>query len=209
MTATKKKERTFDWVGAREQLARAIEHTEASLANSSEHAAEILEARARALARVPEPPRRQETMLTVVAFTLAGERYAIETRFVREVVRFTNYVPLPETPEFVIGAINLRGKILVVVDLGKLFGLPQRGLTDLSRAIILGVNQAEFGVVADETEGIADIALDDLHEPTGVAVGIGRDFVMGTTPDAWVALNGAALLSDGRLFIGQHVKPGA
>src|SRR5688572_7065199 len=112
-------------------------------------AAEILRARARALARPPAHTQGAEAWLHVLEFRLAQERYAIETRYVREVYPLKDLTPLPCTPPFVLGIVNVRGRILPVVDLKKFFDLPEQGLSDLHRVILLEGNGLELGLLAD------------------------------------------------------------
>ena len=93
----------------------------------------ILKARAKALAREQEPDQCEQDRLEVIEFVLADEKYAVESSFVREVYPFREFTPIPGAPPFVLGIINVRGHIVSVVDLKKFFGLPEKGLTDLSK----------------------------------------------------------------------------
>ena len=96
----------------------------------------VLRQRAAALARKPEEEKAHAEYMDVVAFLLADEKYAVEVSYVREVLRLKRLTPLPCTPPFVLGAINVRGQILSVVDLRRLFDLPEKGLTDQDNVII-------------------------------------------------------------------------
>src|SRR5207302_8831124 len=104
----------------------------------------LLEERARALARPPAAAPAGDA-LQVVAFALANERYGIETRHVREVVRLTDYTPVPGAPDFLLGVMNLRGEVLAVIELRKFLGVATRGVSDLSRVLVVGGDRAEFG----------------------------------------------------------------
>jgi purine-binding chemotaxis protein CheW len=194
---------------ARERLARAIAGTEEALELSPERARAVMEERARALARVPTEAPHAALVLQLATFTLADERYAIETRYVREVVRLTDYTPVPGAPEFLVGVINLRGEILAVVDLRKLLGVEQRGVTDLSRVLVLGGERAEFGVLADMADEVLALRTEEVHEPPASVAGIGREYLRGVTAAALIVLDGGVLLEDGRLFIDQADERGA
>jgi purine-binding chemotaxis protein CheW len=191
----------IDWSQVRKRLARAIAATEETLRLSPQRARAILDERARLLARVPVQETRAEG-LEVVVFTLANERYGIETRHVREVVRLTNLTPLPGAPEFLAGIINLRGSILAVLDLGKFFGLAVPELSDRARVIVLGEERAEFGVLAEAYE-VVTLRADAVREPPDSVAGSAREFLRGVTADALLVLDGAALLADPRLTIDQ------
>jgi purine-binding chemotaxis protein CheW len=159
---------------------------------------ELLETRARALARVPADELRAGERIELVVFVLAGERYGIESRFVREVLRLTRYTPVPGTPPFVIGITSLRGEILALFDLRQLLGVTPVGVTDLSRIVVLGEHRREFGVLADAASEVVLIASDDIVK-TGTAWS--RTYLQGVTPDGVVVLSGEALLSDPRLSL--------
>src|SRR5882757_6299566 len=91
---------------------------------------EILRARARVLARPPERQAEAGAMLDLLEFRLAQECYAVENRYVQEVCPLKELTPLPCTPPFLLGIVNVRGRILPVLDLKKFFDLPEKGLTD-------------------------------------------------------------------------------
>ena len=88
--------------------------------------------------------RRDHLMLELLEFRLASERYAVESRLVQEVHPLRDLTPLPCTPPFVLGIVNVRGRILPVLDLKKFFDLPERGLTDLHRIILVRGNDLEL-----------------------------------------------------------------
>lgn len=159
----------------------------------------LLESRARALARVPADKPRAGERLELVVFVLAGERYGIESRYVREVLRLTRYTAVPGTPRFVVGITSLRGDILAIFDLRELLGITTHGVTDLGRIVVLGEQRREFGVLADAATEMVLVASADLVQ-TGPAWS--RAYLQGVTPDGVVVLSGAALLSDPRLEVG-------
>jgi purine-binding chemotaxis protein CheW len=183
--------------------------TEEALQLSPERARAVLEARARLVARVPVEAPAASVVLEVVTFALANERYAIETHHVREVVRFNEFTPVPGAPDFLVGVFNLRGDILAVFDLRPFFGVARQAVTDLSRLLVLGGERAEFGVLADAAHEVRAVRTDEVLEPPGSVVGVGREYLRGVTRDALLVLDGAALLQDARLFIDQAEEAGA
>lgn len=191
-----------DWGEVKRKLARAAASTDEALSPSPESTRAILAERARLLARVPAVPPGASEILTVLTFALGNERYAVESRFLREVVRVTDITPVPDTPEFLAGVTNVRGEILALVDLRKLFGITVTGLTDLSRIAVLGLERAELGLLADTVHEVTTLRRDDLLEAPGPVVGIGPDYLLGVTEGALIVLDGEALLADPRLFVG-------
>ena len=159
---------------------------------------EVLQERARQLARVIEPPARPGEVLELVGFVLAGERYAIESRFVREVARLTRFTPVPGTPDFVLGVTNLRGEILALFDLRRLLGIVTEGVTDLGRIVVLGESRREFGLLADAASEILYAPGAGLAQPE---TAWGRAYLMGVSPDGTIVLSGEALLRDPRLTL--------
>src|SRR5580698_2705092 len=102
-------------------------------------------------------------MLELLEFRLAQESYALETRWVREVSNFKDLTPLPCCPSFVLGIVNMRGRILPVLDIKKFFDLPEHGLTDLHRIVFVGGNDLEMGILADTILGVRSIPATDLQ----------------------------------------------
>lgn len=198
----------INWEKVRKRLARATAATEEVVILSPERGRAVMEARAHDLARLPPEAARDAEIVEVVCFVLANERYAVETRHVREVKALTEYTPIPGAPPFLLGVINLRGEILAVIDLRKFFGVAERGVTDLSRVIVLGGERAEFGVLADAAHEVMTLRTEELLEPPGSVAGIGREYLRGVTKDALIVLDGAVLLADGRLFIDQSKEAG-
>ncbi|MEA2624968.1 MAG: purine-binding chemotaxis protein CheW [Candidatus Binatota bacterium] len=178
---------------------RRVAAAPAGAATAAAETARVLQERARLLARPSERDRTGET-LSVLAFTLGGERYALETRHLREILRPTPVAPVPGLPEYVLGVTSLRGEILAVVDLRILLGLPAGPASDRARLIVLGDRFAEFAIVAEAIEEAAVIPVRDLTASSAALWGTGREVVRGITPQAWIVLDASALLSDRRLF---------
>lgn len=162
---------------------------------------QILRARARALARVPESPPAAETMLELLEFRLAQERYALETRYVQEVHPLRELTPLPGTPPFVLGIVNLRGRIVPVFDLKKFFELPEPGLTDLHRIILVQGHDLELGLLADVVVGVRSVALADLQPSLPTLTGIRAQYLKGVTDERMVVLDLDHVLSDPKLIV--------
>lgn len=168
--------------------------------SAREDAKSLLDRRARALA-VPPPAAAPAASLEALVFSLAGERYAIELRFVREVTRLVELAPVPGLPPFYSGVTNVRGEIVALVDLRGFLGVAAKGLTDASRAIVLGRRRGEFAILADELSGIVSLAESALLEPPPSLQGVGRERIRGVTADAVLVLDGRALLEDPRLIL--------
>jgi purine-binding chemotaxis protein CheW len=190
----------IDWVRLRKRLARAIEATEGATRLSPERARAVMDERARALAHPAAVATADTAMLTVLAFSAGEERYGIEAHHVREVARLTDLTPLPGAPDFLAGVINLRGRILAVIDLRTFLGA---GGSGAARIVVLGGDRAEFGVLAAADCEVHPLWPDEILEPPASLHGAARDFVRGVTAGGLVVLDGEALLRDPRLFVDQ------
>jgi purine-binding chemotaxis protein CheW len=175
------------------------------MTNANE-AERILQARARALARRPLRALAEGTMLEVLEFRLASERYAVESRLVQEVHPLRDLTPLPCTPPFVLGIVNVRGRILPVLDLKKFFDLPERGLTDLHRIILVRGNDLELGLLADVIVGVRSVEAGSLQPSLPTLTGIRADFLKGVTDERLVVLDLDRILRDPKIIVHEEVE---
>ena len=172
-------------------------------------AREILAERARILAR-PAAEQARADRLELLVFGLSRESYALETRLLREVGRFTDFTSLPGASPLLFGITNLRGEILPVFDLRRLAGLPPKGLSDLSRLLVLGEeDRAELGLLADEVIEVRSVAPGEIFAPPETLAAAGRNLLRGVTRDAVMVIDGDALLRDPRLFASNNAAAGA
>ena len=167
--------------------------------------ADILRARARVLAR-PLEFDSTEGMLQVVEFRVAQERYAIETAHVREVHPLKDLTPLPATPAFVQGIVNVRGHIVAVLNLRELLDLPREGLTDLHRIILIEGPQMELGLLADSVTGVRLISAASLQPALPTLTGMRADFLRGLTADHLIVLDVGRLLADPGIVVHEDVE---
>src|SRR5262249_41014962 len=128
----------INWQKVRDRLARATEALETAQRLSPERARAVLEERARLAAQIPAQAPDAAQILDVVIFLLGDERYGVETRHVREVLRVKDYTPLPGTPAFLLGVFNLRGQIVPLIDLRTFFGITTHESTETTRVLVLG-----------------------------------------------------------------------
>lgn len=169
-------------------------------------ARQILRARAQALARPARHARVAEASLEVLEFRLALESYALETRHVREVYPLKDLTPLPCTPPFVLGIVNVRGRITPVIDIKKFFDLPDEGLTDLHGIILVGAGDLELGLLADVIVGVRTIPLESLQPTLPTLTDIGAAYLKGVTAERLVVLDLARILADPKIIVHEEVE---
>jgi purine-binding chemotaxis protein CheW len=167
--------------------------------------ATILRARAQALARVSDTLDEDPDDLELLEFRLGSECYAVETRHVHEVHPLRELTPLPGTPDFVRGIVNLRGRIVPVYDLKKLFDLPEQGLTDLHRIVVVRNHELELGLLADVVTGVRRLKRAALQPTLPTLSGIGAEYLMGVSEERVVVLALERILADPRIVVDETV----
>ncbi|PTR05313.1 CheW protein [Nitrosospira sp. Nsp5] len=205
MSQEKRKPAPVNFREIEQRLATARTTIERIWAPTTEETQRILRARALALAQESTLDETLDEDIEVMEFTLAYEQYAIETRYVRQVAALENLTPLPCTPAFLLGIVNLRGAILPVIDLRKLFELPERGLTDLHRIIVLQSGKILFGILADTVTSVRRILLADLQPSLPTLTGVRRTYLAGITPERLVVLDAEKLLMDESINVQDQV----
>lgn len=168
--------------------------------------AEVLRRRAAKLARPDRDDRPRRDRIEVVEFRVAGERYGIETSYVREVFQVREITPVPCTPPFILGIINVRGRILSVLGVRKLFDLPEREGSEGFRVLILESGTMEFSMLADEIEGITRVSPGDLQAALPTLVGVKAEYLKGITPDRLILLDAGRMLADPALTVHEEVS---
>lgn len=114
-------------------------------------------------------PRRPSNTATgkYLIFELAGEEFGIEVLKVREIIGLQDITFVPHTPLCVKGVINLRGKVIPVIDLRLKFGIPEAPYTDRTCIIVTGIqhgnNTVLTGVVVDSVSEVLNIATSDIE----------------------------------------------
>lgn len=164
----------------------------------------ILKTRAKILAKEPQKVVPAQELLEIIAFSLCGEVYGIEAAFVREVYPLKDFTHLPGVPAFVLGIINVRGQILSVIDLKKFFGLPEKGLGQLNKVIILRDDFMEFGILADEIIGTNAILQASIQKSLPTLNGIGAAYLKGVTPQHFIILDARQILGDKTIIVHQE-----
>lgn len=198
---TPQKPIVIDWREVRQRQEAACAAAERIWVPTLEETQRTLKARAQVLAREPVSVEAADGYIEVVEFFLAHERYAIGLTFVREVALVENLTPLPCTPAFVLGIVNLRGKILSVIDIGRFFDFPKKGLTDLNKIVVLQNDTMVFGILADAIGGVRRISLAGIQPSLPTLTGIREDYLKGVTAERTVILDAARLLTDEGIIV--------
>lgn len=114
-----------------------------------------------------------------LTFRLAGEEYGLEILRVREIIGMMDITPVPRTPTFVLGVINLRGKVIPVTDLRQKFSMPAAERTPLSCIIVADVGKIEMGILVDSVSEVLNIDAERIDEPPAFGLEVNTDFILG------------------------------
>jgi purine-binding chemotaxis protein CheW len=165
----------------------------------------VLKARAQALAVEKKDETDQKENIEIVVFSLASETYGIEISYIREVYPLKDYSTLPGTPPFVLGIVNIRGQIISIIDLKKLFNLPEKGLGELNKVIIIHNERMEFGIMADIIEGTQSVPPEDILATPLTLTGIGEKYLKGVTREHIIILEAENILNDEKIIVNEVV----
>jgi len=191
-----------DWGQVRQKLEAGQAALEAGGRMGRDREEEILSERARELAR----PQREEATgggsIDILSFVICGETYAVETAFVVEVLPLRELTPLPGAPEFILGIVYVRGRVLCLNDLSRFFGLPQKGLSERDKVVVLRKGEMEIGVLAEAIVGTRALARQDIRALPAEGQA-GHGLLKGVTPDGTSVMDGAVILDDPRLVVAQ------
>ena len=100
-----------------------------------------------------------------ITFTLGNEEYAIEIRYIVEIVGLQKITELPDMPDFLNGVINLRGDVIPIIDVRKRFKLDPKSYTVRTCIIIVSINEASIGLIVDEVSEVLDIEEENISVP--------------------------------------------
>ena len=158
----------------------------------------ILEERARSLAALDQAEEISgDEMLT---FVLGGGRYRIVAASSREVQPLGSYTALPGAPAFLVGLVNVRGRLIAAIDIRPLLELPATAPQTGAMLLIVSDGNTEIGLLADSVEEVERHAL-DLNPAPSAAMGRGVAWVRGVDDDLALHLDIELLLNDSRLIV--------
>ncbi len=119
------------------------------------------------------------TGVQLVTFRLGEEQYGVPIGAVQEIVRLPEITAVPEAPWFVEGVINLRGRIVPVLDLGKRLRLPDRPRTRKARVLIVETDRREVGLIVDAASEVLRLPASAIEPPPPMISGIGVEYITG------------------------------
>lgn len=115
----------------------------------------------------------------LVVFTLANETYGVAISAVNEIIRMQDITEVPRTPEFVEGVINLRGRIVPVIDLRKRFGLEAAEATQASRIMVVELGGLIVGMIVDSVTEVLRLPTDCIEPTPAIASSVDSAYLRG------------------------------
>ncbi len=114
-----------------------------------------------------------------LTFTLGEEEYGLDILMVKEIIGMLDITRVPRLPDFVLGVINLRGKIIPVVDLRRKFGLEPQEDTKETCIIVVDLGRTLMGMRVDRVSEVLDLAPEDIEDTPSFGAEVQTDFITG------------------------------
>lgn len=124
-----------------------------------------------------EKMKNEEVITQLVTFRLGKEQFGINIFKVSEINKIVNITKVPNAPEFVEGVINLRGKVIPVLDLRLRLGIVKKEIEKTSRIIVVELNDKVVAFLVDEVMEVLNINQNILEQPPKIIAGINSDFI--------------------------------
>jgi len=115
----------------------------------------------------------------LVLFELGGEIYGVDISAVFEIIRMQAITRVPKAPFFVEGVINLRGKVIPIVDMRKRFGLPKAEQNKDNRIMVVDSGGQNIGIIVDAVTEVLRISSDSVEPPSDIIVTAAADYLLG------------------------------
>ena len=114
-----------------------------------------------------------------LTFVLGEEIYGIEILKAREIIGLMDITTVPQTPDYMKGVINLRGKVIPVIDLRMKFSMKKWERTQETCVIVVEVNSTSIGLIVDSVSEVSDITGAEIEDAPNFGQGIDTSFIMG------------------------------
>jgi purine-binding chemotaxis protein CheW len=118
-------------------------------------------------------------VLQLVSFNLGDEEYGVDILRVQEINRMVRITKVPKAPEFVEGVINLRGKVIPIIDLRKRFGLAVKPHDKNTRIIVVDIEGRTVGLVVDGVSEVLRFSMDTIEPPPSMVTGVDAEYIWG------------------------------
>ncbi len=126
-----------------------------------------------------EMAKRDDELLQLVTFRIGDEEFGVDILKVQEIIRIIEIAKVPRAPEFVVGVINLRGKVIPILDLRLRFSLKPKKHDVSTRIIVIEMSGLIVGFVVDSVSEVLRIQASTVEPPPSVVAGLDSDYISG------------------------------
>ena len=124
-------------------------------------------------------------LIQLVSFNLVNEEYGVDVLKVREIIRMPTITRVPNTPAYVEGVINLRGKVIPIISMRKRFALPEAAYDKQTRIMVMDVGGELMGFIVDAVSEVIRISSSEIQpSPAVVSSGIDQECIAGVINQA-------------------------
>ncbi len=120
-----------------------------------------------------------EAIYQLVSFVIENEEFGVDILKVQEIIRTVEITRVPKSPTFVEGVINLRGKIVPVIDLRKKFGIDRRELDNETRIIVVELTDKVVGFLVDKVKEVIRVEKSIIEPPPELTTSISTNYITG------------------------------
>lgn len=124
-----------------------------------------------------EQKKETAELLQLVSFFIGNEEFAVDILYVQEINRMSQVTKVPNSPDFVDGVINLRGRVIPVIDLRLRLGMPKKESDKNTRIIVMEVTGKTVGFIVDSVNEVLRIPKNVTEAPPDLAVGVNSEFI--------------------------------
>ena len=126
-----------------------------------------------------ENQTKDDEVLQYVTFRLDDETYGINVMQIQEVLRYSEIAPVPGSPDYVLGIINLRGNVVTVIDTRRRFGLNDADVTDSSRIVVMESADQVMGILVDSVAEVVYLKSSEIETAPNVGSEESARFIQG------------------------------
>ncbi len=123
--------------------------------------------------------RRDDELIQLVTFSIGEEEFGVDILKVQEIIRTMEITKVPRAQSFVEGVINLRGKVIPIIDLRRRFGLISKDHDKHTRIIVIEINNMIVGFVVDSVSEVLRIPAGTVEPPPPVVAGLDSEYISG------------------------------
>lgn len=127
----------------------------------------------------PSSTTATDTLLQLVTFKVSDEEYGVDILSVQEIIRHTGITRVPNAPSFVEGILNLRGKVIPIIDLRKRFGLPTKQPDEQTRIVVFSLASGVIGCQVDSVSEVLRLPSTMVDPPPAVVAGVDSTYILG------------------------------